>query len=151
MASGTDSDTIRDICSYHRSKYYFPLVQNNFGQVPSALSTSFKAPTSDLGDLSVLPEEVLAMIALNLDIDSFRHFRQVNRQARFIATAIPQYQQVLQHGLEGVNALLRTGLSHAFSYDDLYKTLISPSCELCGEFGGFLFLLTCTRCCYNCF
>ncbi|KAH8654849.1 hypothetical protein BGZ61DRAFT_541191 [Ilyonectria robusta] len=95
MASGTDSDTIRDICSYHRSKYYFPLVQNNFGQVPSALSTSFKAPTSDLGDLSVLPEEVLAMIALNLDIDSFRHFRQVNRQARFIATAIPQYQQVL--------------------------------------------------------
>ncbi|KAM0548442.1 hypothetical protein ACHAPJ_009928 [Fusarium lateritium] len=100
--------------------------------------------------MAILPTELVVMIASHMDIISFHHFRQVSRYTRAVATKIPEYQQVLQHGPEGIDALLQTGLGNEYSYKSLYNVLVTPNCELCGSFGGLLFLPTCTRCCYNC-
>ncbi|KAL6917408.1 hypothetical protein FSST1_008903 [Fusarium sambucinum] len=85
-----------------------------------------------------------------LDVMSFHSFRSANRQTRAILNEIPQYRHVAQHGSEGIKALARTGMSRHVTYQDLYHALINGECTLCGEFGGLLFLPTCTRCCYNC-
>ncbi|KAM0410477.1 hypothetical protein ACHAPD_010282 [Fusarium lateritium] len=85
-----------------------------------------------------------------LNIKSFHSFRNANRQTRLILNEIPQYRQVVQHSSEGIKALARTALSRHVTYQDLYHALINGECTLCGEFGGLLFFLTCTRCCYHC-
>lgn len=40
--------------------------------------------------------------------------------------------------------------AHSFTIKDLYRPLTTCNCVLCGAFGGFLFLLTVTRCCFAC-
>ncbi|KAJ4253364.1 hypothetical protein NW762_010519 [Fusarium torreyae] len=147
METPREADAILRTCSYHRGTYYFPLFENDLSDVPESLGQFFDSPTSRTGILGRLPAELVAIVASHMDIISFQHFRQVSRYARAVATGVPEYQQVLQHGLEGVKALLH---GNEFSYKTLYNVLITPNCELCGSFGGLLFLPTCTRCCFNC-
>ncbi|OTA54215.1 hypothetical protein K449DRAFT_202599 [Hypoxylon sp. EC38] len=92
----------------------------------------------------------MSMMLRNLDILSYFRFRQVNRRARVLSTALWEYGLVAKHGLEGLRGLLRAKLAHNFTIMDLYRPLITFSCEFCSAFGGFLFLLTATRCCFAC-
>ncbi|KAI2781423.1 hypothetical protein F4815DRAFT_78467 [Daldinia loculata] len=82
-------------------------------------------PTESLGYLSVLPLETLTGVVLRLDVLSVTTLRRVNR--RFI-----------------------TGAKH-FDFATLYKALCEPHCVSCGNFGGYIYLITCLRVCYICF
>nr|CEG04634.1 unnamed protein product [Fusarium clavum] len=124
----------------------FILTTSSFNNVnvPTADSTKIAFP------LFKLPPEIISCILLELDIASLRWFSQSNRQARHVTTELPQYRQVVQHGPEAIKAIVQAGLSDCFSYRELHRALIQEQCSLCGKFGGFLFLLTCTRCCFAC-
>lgn len=53
--------------------------------------------------------------------------------------------------MESLCAILRTGIYPHVRISDLYRALCTRRCDVCcGEFGGFLFLPSATRCCYNC-
>ncbi|KAH7230515.1 uncharacterized protein BKA55DRAFT_654477 [Fusarium redolens] len=141
-------------CFYKRSKYYFPTVDpkvHEFShEVHKLFSQCFGTPTSDLGALACLPQDLLGDIVLKLDIDSFRRFRQVSRRARCLATDLPIYQRVLHYAPDALNAFRRTGLSCYVSYADVYNALMTSTCAFCGLFGNFLFLPTAKRCCFEC-
>ena len=57
---------------------------------------------------------------------------------------------VVSYGLNLLCALLRTHLAPGISLLDFYDALCTKACSLCGEFGGFISLLTWKRCCFKC-
>lgn len=57
---------------------------------------------------------------------------------------------VVSHGLNLFCALLRTRLADSVSLAGFYSILCTEACELCGEFAGYISLLTWKRCCFQC-
>ncbi|KAI1407238.1 hypothetical protein F5Y13DRAFT_206533 [Hypoxylon sp. FL1857] len=156
MASDVDEypHEILRVCSYHRRDFDLALVRSRpheMQPVQESLQAAFEtSPASGLGILDRLPTELMSIMLRDLDILSYFRFRQVNRRARVLSTAVWEYELVAKYGLEGLRGLLRAKLAHNFTIMDLYRPLITLSCALCGAFGGFLFLLTATRCCFAC-
>lgn len=147
-------DAILRVCSYHRRDFDLVTIRSRplvTKPVQNSLQAPFESsPAAGLGDLDYLPQELMTIVVKNLDILSYFRFRRVNRYARILATAPREYQLVAKYGLETLNALLRSGCARSPTIVDLYRLLTTNSCSLCGEFGGFLFLLTTTRCCFTC-
>jgi len=149
-----DADAIIRVCSYHRRDFDLVVVRSrphDIQPVQTSLQAAFETlPTAKLGIFDPLPVELLFLVLRNLDIRSFFHFRQINRQARILSTGLYEHQLVSKHGLEGLRGLLRAGLAHCFTMVDLYRPLITDKCSTCGGFGGLLFLFTAERCCFHC-
>jgi hypothetical protein len=148
------SSELLETCFYKRTKYYYPThdpkAEEFSPPVHRLFAGSYKTQTPNLGIFACLPQDVLEVIVLQLDIDSYRRFRQVSRRARYISTAINIYQRVLRHAPDALNALRRTDLSSFVSYTDIYTALTTTKCAFCGKFGDFLFLPTAQRCCFQC-
>ncbi|KAI1828314.1 hypothetical protein F4861DRAFT_177862 [Xylaria intraflava] len=148
------ADTIIQVCSYHRRDFDLVVIRSRphkMQQVQASLESAFEtSPTADLGILGRLPPELMWLTLHELDIRSFFRFRQVNRQARIIATGLREYSLVSRYGLEGLRGLLRAELAPYFTISDLYRPLVTDKCVTCGAFGGHLFLFTVERCCFNC-
>lgn len=85
-----------------------------------------------------------------MDIASLLEFRRVNLRAREMIGALRQYRAITDHALGALCATLKTGLALWVTALDLFATLCTPNCSLCGNVGGFICLLSCTRCCYKC-
>ncbi|OTB18908.1 hypothetical protein K445DRAFT_19515 [Daldinia sp. EC12] len=156
MESGIveDEGRILRVCS-HRLRDFEPAVIQSCPEktrvVQESLQTPFETPpVSGIGNLDRLPPELMLMVLYCLDLRSYFKFRQVNRSARVLLSSLREYKLVSKYGLECLRNLFRTRLGHAFTTVDLYRTLISPGCKLCGGFGGFVFLFTLVRCCPAC-
>lgn len=149
-----DADAVVRTCSYHRLDFGAVMVRSR-PYVTEAVQDSLQAafeipPSSGLGDMHCLPAELMTMVLENLDILSYFRFRRVNRYARILSTSPREYQLVAKYGVEGLRAMLRSDCARRFTIMDLYRVLTSQSCAQCGKFGGYLFLLTATRCCFPC-
>lgn len=110
-----------------------------------------RVPCHGLGQLEILPLEILQMVLLPLDIQSITQFRRINRQARLVVDQIPQYKQIIAHAPASIRGCLSIGTGSSFSCQDLYDTLRTADCDSCGDFGGYLYLITCRRVCFLCF
>src|SRR6266542_2755050 len=75
-------------------------------------------------------------------------FSLLNRQARTIVHTSLPYKHLLRHVPRALVALMRTGGSH-FT-DEVFRTFCSPACCICGNFGAFLWIPECIRCCFTC-
>ncbi|KFX88233.1 hypothetical protein O988_09100 [Pseudogymnoascus sp. VKM F-3808] len=148
------ADAVVRVCSYHRKDFEEVMVHSRPGVtelVQNSLQTAFDiSPATALDGFNSLPEELMEMILENVDIFTYFRLRQVDRFTRIRLTARQEYQLVAKHGLEGLRGLLRSGCASSFHIMDLYRALTTDRCAICREYGGFLFLLTVTRCCFNC-
>ncbi|RSL58436.1 hypothetical protein CEP54_007770 [Fusarium duplospermum] len=149
-----DGQEILDVCSYHRTDFDICLVRtrpHKLQEIAPSLQTCFDTePTSELGFLGRFSPEILIEIILQMDIESYLRFRQVNRRARAVATRIREYKLVSTHGLEGLTAMMRTRMTANFTIRDLYEALVTCRCKLCSRFGGYLHLFDCGRYCFAC-
>ncbi|KAI0975347.1 hypothetical protein F4678DRAFT_457622 [Xylaria arbuscula] len=148
-------NAILRVCSYHRRDFDLVMIRSRPHETesiqPSLQSPFQTSPTAALGILGCLPAELMFMVLHELDVRSFFHFRQVNRQARNISNSLQEYQLVSRHGLEGLRGLLRAQLAPFFTITDLYQSLVTTDkCSTCGLFGAHLFLFTLKRCCLHC-
>ncbi|KAI1364821.1 hypothetical protein F5Y08DRAFT_200204 [Xylaria arbuscula] len=107
-------------------------------------------PHESLGQLDVLPLELLTYIFLALDIPSLTTLRRVNRRAMSLLDSLHQYQMVLKHCPNVLRAIISIDARY-FDCETLYKTLSTSKCATCYRFGSFLYLLTCKRVCHYCF
>ncbi|KAF5684784.1 hypothetical protein FDENT_6587 [Fusarium denticulatum] len=143
-----------ETCFYKRTKYYFPNHDPKAEEFSTTVYRLFshcdKTQVPNFGILVRLPQDILERIVLQLDIDSFRRFRQVSCRARCLSTEITTHRRVLRHAPDALNALRRTDLSGCVSYSDIYNALTTTKCAFCGQFGDFLFLPTAKRCCFEC-
>ncbi|KAI1125668.1 F-box domain-containing protein [Nemania abortiva] len=105
---------------------------------------------SSLGVLGDLPPEIIYMILDMLDISSIRCFKRVSFLGSGFVQRADSYQMLLLVAPKVILVLEKTGLLGLHSINDLYATLRIQRCAYCDDFGPFLFLLTCERCCYTC-
>lgn len=153
-----ESSEILRVCSYHNRGNDRLLVRSLHGErdaVATSLQTTFATAAAPAGSplrgLFQLPPEIMAMVLRELDLLSYFRFRQVSRQMRAVATTlVREYALLAAHGREAMRALLRGRLAHQVGIVHLFRALIRADCEICGTFGGYLFLPKAIRCCFAC-
>ncbi|RBR08434.1 uncharacterized protein FIESC28_10234 [Fusarium coffeatum] len=152
MEPTEDIEEVLRVCTYHRSEFDDLLVKTPKSklQAPFIQNTFDKPDFASLGDLDRLPQELIQIALEELDIVSYVKFRGVNQRARNLASSSRDYTVVVNHGLEGLKALLRVQTAHRFTLSHLYQALINPKCRYCRKFGPFLSLFTCKRACFTC-
>ncbi|KAK2805004.1 hypothetical protein FQN51_001098 [Onygenales sp. PD_10] len=114
------------------------------------LSIKRDARGSSLGSLDVLPLELLYLTFNVMDFQSLSRICCVSLRGKAVVESLPGYYRLVQHAPRMLGALARTRLIRFHSTSTLYQALLSERCRSCGEFGPFIFLPTCERCCYEC-
>ncbi|KAF1842493.1 uncharacterized protein K460DRAFT_380330 [Cucurbitaria berberidis CBS 394.84] len=148
------TDSIVRTAAYHRKDYCLSVIwfsPREHVDIRLSIATPFRwTSPMGLGSLDRLPLELLHDTLFRLDMHSLFKFRQANLRSRQTVDSLKQYQMVVSHGLNLLCALLRTRLAVGISLLDFYNALCTKACTLCGEFGGFISLLTWKRCCFKC-
>ncbi|RDW92964.1 F-box protein [Aspergillus mulundensis] len=149
-----EADAIIQTTAYHRRDYclsviWFPPSQHV--SIRSSIATPFqRTSAAGLGFLDRLPLELICETLCHLDMHSLFKLRQVNSASRRTVDSLPQYQRIVLHGLRIFCATLRTRVARDVSLHDFDTALCTKTCKLCGEFAGFMFLPSWTRCCIKC-
>ncbi|KAF3070627.1 hypothetical protein GL218_00078 [Daldinia childiae] len=148
------ADAIVRTAAYHRKDYCRSVIwfspREHVGIRPSIATPFQRDSHTGLGPLDRLPLELLYNVLLLLDMRSLFNFRQINLRSRRAVDSLRQYQMVVSYGLNLFCALLRTQLASTISLADFYYALCTKACTFCGEFAGFISILTWNRCCFKC-
>ncbi|KAK9438421.1 hypothetical protein VB005_07981 [Metarhizium brunneum] len=149
------ADAVLRVAAYNRLDFNFALIRSPSREhrpIRTSIVEAFpSSATAKIGLLERLPTELVWKVCAALDVRSCFRLRQTNQRARQYVSGMHEYRTVARHALESLRAMLRTGLSPHVTISALYQALCTRGCQICGaEFGGFLFLLTVTRCCFNC-
>ncbi len=123
----------------------------NHPQSPPENGSIRKSPGVDLGALDVLPLELLHMLLIGLDLRTFTDFRRINRRAMEVVESIPQYKAVITHAHSVLLGIMSIETGRWITCQTLYDKLCTAECEECGDFGGYIYVLTCKRVCFLCF
>jgi len=105
-------------------------------------------PSANLGSLDCLPIELFQITLSLLDLRTLMEFRRVNQRSLQLVAALPQYKVIISYVLDALRGVLSIGIGQWITCNDLFTTLCTAECKKCGDFGGYLFLLTCTRVCF---
>ncbi|RFU79435.1 hypothetical protein TARUN_2792 [Trichoderma arundinaceum] len=146
-------DAIIRTAGYHRRDYGLSAVfvsPSDHATVQSSILTSCIVSKMSLGLIDQLPVELLIQSLRHMDMQSLFNLRQVNLRARQIVDSLKEYKAVVSHGMTAYCALLRMKLATHVTLLDFYRVLCSKNCTFCGKFGGFVFLPTWIRCCFEC-
>ncbi|KAI9792958.1 MAG: hypothetical protein M1816_001280 [Peltula sp. TS41687] len=88
--------------------------------------------SQDLGRLARLPMELIYETLRYLDLESLVRFRCLNSTAAETVDSLREYRLIRTHAPTALEAHPK-----------------SQACRICDGFGGFLYLLDCTRCCFE--
>ena len=116
--------------------------------IRSTILQTFK-PCST-GRLDILPIEILQRVLNLLDFRSLSRLTHVCHGGRAAVQSLPAYRDLMKHASTALVALNRTKLIIFHSAMSIYAALHSGNCSSCQNYGPFLFLPTCERCCYEC-
>ncbi|OTA78341.1 hypothetical protein M434DRAFT_38494 [Hypoxylon sp. CO27-5] len=105
---------------------------------------------STLGTLDCLPLEIMSMILGMLDTQSIARFATISFRGNTFIQSLRAYQDLVTFVPQVLLALARVGLIHLHSVAELHAALRMEQCATCLEYGAFLFLPTCQRCCWEC-
>ncbi|KAI1738568.1 hypothetical protein F4680DRAFT_425483 [Xylaria scruposa] len=121
-------------------------------KIPPATPSCIRreSPRSSLGSLDRLPAEILLLTLELLDFQSLSRISRVSLRGKAVVENLPAYREMMQHAPQTLAALGQTRLLSYHSSSLLRQTLRSAKCVSCFEFGGFLFLPTCERVCFQC-
>ncbi|KAK3317626.1 hypothetical protein B0T19DRAFT_446581 [Cercophora scortea] len=107
-------------------------------------------PSQLMGQLDRLPDELITPIFVQLDIPTLCALRCVNKRAHQLVSFIPQFRILHEHYPEILQAIIGCRATH-FDLLTLYRTLHTTRCISCSAPGAFLYLISCSRVCYQCF
>lgn len=113
-------------------------------------ATSQDNRQSSLGAFDRLPVEILYQILDYLDLLSLAQIISVSVRGRSIVLSLTSYQGLMKHAPSAIAMLRMTKLISFHSVSDIHATLKSERCATCKEYGAYLFLPTCERCCWEC-
>ncbi|OJJ85156.1 uncharacterized protein ASPGLDRAFT_147954 [Aspergillus glaucus CBS 516.65] len=105
-----------------------------------------------LGTLDQLPLEALNMVLLQFDVHSLMtSFGYFNRRARQLVPLIPEYSKITLRSPVTIRAIRSIGTGASLSLQTLWDKLHTAKCKTCGDFGEYLYLITCRRVCFDYF
>lgn len=152
MDSLSDAE-IRDEFAYIPRRMKTGMVDIRDEDVPQPLPPrvrSWASPVRGAGSFDALPVEVLHLMFEHLDFLSLSRLSRVSRRGQELVASLPAYQDLLRHAPRTLVALRAMTILHLHSAKTLRRSLYSDSCVCCGNFGAFLFLIACERCCFEC-
>lgn len=103
-----------------------------------------------IGALGKLPPELLCMVFQDLTCNDLESLYSCSTGLHMAVLAFPQYQHLLKHIPTVLAILKETRLAQSFTIRQIYETFVSPLCTNCGQFGGYVFLPSFSRCCIHC-
>ncbi|OAQ73806.2 F-box domain-containing protein [Pochonia chlamydosporia 170] len=115
------------------------------------LQSNRTQPVARAGTLDSLPLELIHKILCQLDVRTLSDFRATNRRATELVDTLPQYKAIITHARNALRGILSIQTGRWITCRTLYQKLCTPQCEHCGDFAGYLYLLTCKRVCFLCF
>ena len=107
-------------------------------------------PRTNAGTLDTLPVEVLEDVLSQLDLRTLMDFRRVNKRATDLIDFLTPYKAITTHASNAIRGAFRIGTAKWITCRTLYEKLCTRGCEQCGDYGGYLYLLTCKRVCFIC-
>jgi hypothetical protein len=105
---------------------------------------------SSLGSLDCLPVEILHNIFDDLDFRSLFRLAATSHYGRWVVHSHPLFHILVNYAYHALVALSQTQVIQWHTSSTLYDALRAEKCVSCGDYGPFLFLATCERCCYWC-
>jgi hypothetical protein len=105
---------------------------------------------SSFGLLELLPPELLSSILRMLDVQSIVRLSCTSVSGNLIVRSHQPYRDLLALAPEALSALSRTWLLNVYSAPEIHAALRAERCFICSQYGAFLFLPTCERCCWDC-
>ncbi|KAL4801335.1 hypothetical protein ASPSYDRAFT_722281 [Aspergillus sydowii CBS 593.65] len=120
------------VTSYHRPDFDLAVARTNprhHDQVCRSLLRTINAISSTLGNLQVLPPEIVYEICVLLDIQSLLSFRHVNSRAQQIVRTTRGYEAAITHALEALSVILKTNIASWFTLSDLFEVLCTRDCH----------------------
>ncbi len=130
----------------------FPSQRRAINVVESIPSTVLQRVhgSSSIGSLDAFSLEILHLILDSLDFRSLSRFARTCRKGKATVQSLSAYTRLITHASSALIAMNRTKLITAHSVAIIYAALLSEKCVSCQNYGPFLFLPTCERCCYEC-
>ncbi|KAM5347899.1 hypothetical protein ACJ41O_007723 [Fusarium nematophilum] len=126
-------------------------LDDNLSPLPQDWSYVARRSKQGLPLLDRLPPELFQIIISQLDLLSLYNFGRASGRAAQLLSSHPQYDAITTHAPNAFFGALRIKTGHTISCQELYKKLCTRDCEDCGDFGGYLYLLTFKRVCFLCF
>lgn len=106
-------------------------------------------PKSSLGSLAPLPVEIVQQIFEYLEASTFLSVRLLNRLTCEVVDHSSKFRTLRKHAAAALRAVVLSQLT-CYTISDIYAVLTRPECAMCGAFGSFLHLPSCSRCCFAC-
>jgi len=113
--------------------------------------TETPPPTARLGSLDRLPLETINAIISLLDIAAVDQLKVVNRRAFAVANSHPQFKLLNWEAHDTLRGIRAIRISQTITVQTLFERLCASQCVECGEFGGYMYLVTFERVCRRCF
>lgn len=107
-------------------------------------------PEVDLGSLNLLPLELLYSVMASLDLCSISTLRMVNRQSLMTVDSFPPFKCIIKHAHPALHGALMIHSAKWITCEKLFKIICTSECESCGDFAGYVYLITCKRVCFLC-
>lgn len=107
-------------------------------------------PLRAAGHLERLPNELLDLVLLSVDIPSLTVFRRASRRAMQMVDSLHQYAAIIKHCPDVIRAIVSLQAA-GFDCMHLHETLLASECAVCGDFGNNLYLINCRRLCNYCY
>ena len=117
---------------------------------PSKITGSNTTFLQALGQLDLLPLEILQTILQLLDLYTLTLMQSINRRSKLLVDSLPQHREIITHAPNALRAILSTGVAPHFTIRHLSGALRAQKCCECGSFGAYLHLLDCRRYCWLC-
>jgi hypothetical protein len=115
-----------------------------------ARSLERKPALRNTGVLETFSLELLHLILAQLDLRSVLNVRYVNRRCAELVTSLPECRRIALYGQNALRGSLAINNAATITVEKLHHQLFEKSCENCGAFAPYLYLITCARVCFLC-
>jgi ribosomal protein S14 len=68
----------------------------------------------------------------------------------WLVESFPQYKAIRKHAYNALRGTMYIETGRWITCGMVYEKLCTAECEECGDFGGYLYILTCKRVCFLC-
>ncbi|KAL9098786.1 MAG: hypothetical protein Q9163_005617 [Psora crenata] len=121
------------------------------GTIPRAIYLAeTRPPTISLGTLDQLPLEILYCVVSSLDISAIDQFKAVNRRSFEVVNTHPQFKIINEQAHDTLRGLRAIKTDHMITVQTLFDKLCTMHCSECGDYGGYIYLVTFERLCGRC-
>ncbi|KAH0613084.1 uncharacterized protein H6S33_009464 [Morchella sextelata] len=117
---------------------------------PPPIAPRTPRASASLGALDTLPLELLHDIVHALPLSALSPLLSTSSSTHSLLLSDPLYRNLRAHAAHALHAYSATALGASITVAQLSAALCTERCAHCGEFGPFLWMLDCTRCCWAC-